>query len=200
MDKLVYITRNITFDDLNSGRKSPIDVYEEQMYSWIFNPIKQLSYDKENSFENGYAMFSLELLFFEPHGKYLSKNNKGRNREFFEKGFHSFLDFSFTYKFIEEDVLEEIKSINFYGISRCGIFHNMTIEPGLLIDSTHMERELVFYNNPINNKLLVSPWNFLNVLEKYFYEYIQALRSNKTDEKYKNFDKTFKSLFRYKEN
>ena len=31
MDNLIRITKNITFGDLKSGRKSPIDVYEEQI-------------------------------------------------------------------------------------------------------------------------------------------------------------------------
>ena len=64
MDSLIRITKNITFDDLKKGRKSPVDVYEEQMKSWLFRPLEQLATDKQNTFENGYAMFGLELLFF----------------------------------------------------------------------------------------------------------------------------------------
>jgi hypothetical protein len=37
MDNLVRITKDITFGDLKSGRKLPIDVYEQQINSWLFN-------------------------------------------------------------------------------------------------------------------------------------------------------------------
>jgi len=63
MDSLIRITKNITFDDLKKGRKSPVDVYEEQMNSWLFRPLDQLAADRQNTFENGYAMFGLELFF-----------------------------------------------------------------------------------------------------------------------------------------
>ena len=75
MDNLVRITKNITIGDLKSGRKSPIDVYEEQMNCWLFRPLEQLALDKKQSFENGYSMFGLELLFFETHGKFIGKHN-----------------------------------------------------------------------------------------------------------------------------
>jgi len=39
MDNLIRITKTITFGNLESGRKSPIDVYEEQMKSWLFRTI-----------------------------------------------------------------------------------------------------------------------------------------------------------------
>lgn len=86
MDNLIRVTRNITFEDLRSGRKSVIDVYEEQINVWLFKPIKQLALDKK-SFENGYAMLALELLFFEPYGKYLSGNTITKSGDCFRFGF-----------------------------------------------------------------------------------------------------------------
>jgi hypothetical protein len=55
--------------------------------------LKQLAKDKESLFENGYAMFGLELLFFEPHGKYLSGNTITANGKCFRFGFDPFLKF-----------------------------------------------------------------------------------------------------------
>jgi hypothetical protein len=63
MDDLIRITKKITFGDLRQGRKTSIDVYEEQIKSWLIKPLKDLAKDKKNNFENGYAMFALELLF-----------------------------------------------------------------------------------------------------------------------------------------
>lgn len=197
MDKLIRITKNITFDDLKIGRKTPIDVYEEQMNSWLFRPLSQLHEDKKTTFENGYAMFALELLFFEPHGKYLSGNTIKASGQCFRFGFGAFLTFLVQNSLIDKTALGKIKSTNFYGVSRCGIFHDMTIKSGLLIDSIHMNRTKVFYDSPINNGILVSPWNFLDAQKKYFEEYIQELRTDNTSDKYKKFETTFKTLFQY---
>lgn len=197
MDKLIRISKNITFDDLKTGRKSPIDVYEEQMNSWLIRPLRQLSEDKKVTFENGYAMLGLELLFFEPHGKYLSGNTITANGKCFRYGFDPFLTFLTQNSLIDNTTLGKIKSTNFYGISRCGIFHDMTIKSGLLIDSIHMGGTKVFYDSPINNGILVSPWNFLDALKKYFDKYIEELRADIKADKYKKFETTFKTLFQY---
>ena len=197
MDNLVRITKNINFGDLRQGRKTSIDVYEEQIKSWLFKPLKDLAKDKKISFENGYAMFALELLFFEPHGKYLQGNRVSASGRNFRFGFDEFLYFLSNNNFIESSALRKIRSVNFYGMSRCGIFHTMTISSGLLIDSIHMKEKLVFYDSPINNGILVSPWNFLNALEKYFDSYIQDLRDNPNSQKTQDFNTTFQSLFQY---
>lgn len=197
MDNLIKITKNITFGDLKAGRKSPIDVYEEQIDSWLFRPLEQLANDKKISFENGYAMFGLELLFFEPHGKYLSGDTIKKNGDCFRFGFDPFLEFLEENSLIDTTTLGKIKTTNFYGISRCGIFHDMTIKSGLLIDSIHLKEKIVFYDSPINNGILVSPWNFLDAQKIYFDNYIKELKSGTTTVKYKNFETTFNTLFQY---
>lgn len=197
MDHLVRITKNITFYDLKTGRKSPVDVYEEQLKSWLFTPLEKLAEDKVNSFENGYAMLGLELLFFEPHGKYLSGDTINKSGDCFRYGLNPFLSYLEQNNYIEVHVLQKLQTTNFYRISRCGIFHDMTIKSGLLIDSIHMENRKVFYNSPINNGILVSPWNFLNALKEYFNNYVSELKSDKNTTQYANFIKTFNNLFQY---
>jgi len=197
MDSLIRITKSITFEDLRSGRKSPIDVYEEQINSWLFRPLEQLALDKKVSFENGYSIFGLELLFFEPHGKYLSGNSIRTSGECFRFGFNKFLMFLQQNLLIDKETLQKIKSINFYKISRCGIFHDMTIKSGLLIDSIYMEKTKVFYESPIKNGILVNPWNFLEALKIYFNNYIKELRLDSKNNNYIMFELTFKSLFVY---
>lgn len=142
-------------------------------------------------------MLGLELLFFEPHGKYLSGNTITASGTCFRYGFDSFLNFLEQNLLIDKTTLGKIKATNFYRVSRCGIFHDMTIKSGLLIDSIHIEKEKVFYKSPIRNGILVNPWNFLDAQKKYFNFYIQELRTNTTSNKYKNFETTFKTLFNY---
>jgi hypothetical protein len=197
MDDLIRITKKITFGDLRQGRKTSIDVYEEQIKSWLIKPLKDLAKDKKNNFENGYAMFALELLFFEPHGKYLEGNSISASGANFKVGFNSFLNFLYANDFIDKNSLSKIRSLNFYNISRCGIYHTMTIKSGLLIDSIHMNEIKVFYYSPINNGILVSPWNFLIALEKYFENYIENLKINSSSEELRKFNITFNSLFQY---
>lgn len=196
-ENLVRITKNITFGDLRSGRKSPIDVYEEQIESWIFKPLDQLSLDKINSFENGYAMLGLELLFFEPHGKYLSGNTISENGKCFQFSFNPFLKFLKEKDLLDDRTLEKIRATNFYRISRCGIFHDMTIKSGLLIDSIHLENSKVFYSSSNYQGILVSPWNLLNALKDYFRNYIDELWADHTSVKFKNFEITFNTLFQF---
>lgn len=197
MDNLIRITKNITFEDLKLGRKSPIDVYEEQINNWLFRPLEQLALDKTTSFENGYAMLGLELLFFEPHGKYLSGNISSASGKCFRFGFDPFLKFLELNFLIDKTTLGKIRATNLYGISRCGIFHDMTIKSGLLIDSIHMEKTKVFYNSPVKNGILVNPWNFLDAQKKYFDNYISELKANKMSDKYNKFEVTFRTLFQY---
>ena len=64
-----------------------------QINNWLFRPLEQLALDKKVSFENGYSIFGLELLFFEPHGKYLSGNSIRTSGECFRYGFNKFLMF-----------------------------------------------------------------------------------------------------------
>ena len=197
MDNLIRITKNITFEDLKLGLKSAIDVYEEQMRSWLFRPIEQLAADKVNTFENGYAMLGLELLFFEPHGKYLSGDTIDKSGDCFRFGLDPFLAYMEQQNLIDPQVLAKLRATNFYRISRCGIFHDLTIKSGLLIDSIHMQETKVFYSNPMSNGLLVSPWNFLVAEKNYFDNYIRELRIDNTTEKYRNFETTFNNLFQY---
>lgn len=197
VNKLVYITRNITFNDLRLGKKSTVDVYEEFMNSCLFNPLEQLSQSKQKSFEYGYAMLGLELLFFEPHGKYLLGNTKRGSKFSFDFGLKEFLKYLRNKNLIDNNILVRFNETNFYSISRCGIFHNMAIDSGLLIDSIHMENSKVFYKSPIKNGILVSPWNFLTAQKDYFNNYIKSLKNDDKSDIYKNFETTFKQFFKY---
>lgn len=200
MDNLIRITKNITFEDLKSGRKSPIDVYEEQIQRWLFQPLELLAIDKEKNFENGYAMFALELLFFEPHGKYLrGKIKNGGSKQYFQIGSDSFIDFLQKKSLIDTSLLLGREKLikTFYNVSRCGIYHSMKIEPGLLIDSIHSDKSKVLYNSPLRDIILVSPWNLFNAEKEYFNNYIKELRANNGSDKYKNFYSTFITLFQY---
>ena len=197
MDSLIRITKNINFADLRSGRKLPVDVFEEQMQSWIIRPLEQLSADRINSFENGYAMLGLELLFFEPHGKYISGNTINGSRKTFDYGFERFRKFLMTNNLISQEMNDKIENTNFYKISRCGIFHDMTIKSGLLIDSINMDSTKVFYHSPINDGILVNPWNFLNALKDYLENYVSILRNDNESQEKQNFELVFNSLFQY---
>jgi len=197
MDQFVRITKNITFADLRSGKKQDVDAFEEQIKSWLLNPISLLASNSDTCFENGYAMFALELLFFEPHGKYLTGGKLGGSRQNFDKGFKDFLEYAVNNKFLNPDIAKLLESINIYSISRCGIYHTMSIKSGLLIDSINLDDKLIFYKNPVFDGLLVNPWNFSVALENYIYNYIKILRTKSDAQQYQNFSKSFKEFFNY---
>jgi hypothetical protein len=98
---------------------------------------------------------------------------------------------------IGQEMSDKIENTNFYNISRCGIFHDMTIKSGLLIDSINIDSTKVFYKSPVNDGILVSPWNFLTALKEYLKKYILELRNENESQEKQNFELVFNSLFQY---
>jgi|ERR1035437_1753991 hypothetical protein len=196
---LILITENFSFKNLSEKTVSPINLYKEQMKKWLFLPIKYLAdmhkNHKEIRFSHGYSVFALELLFFEPHGQYLEGKLSGESRTTFYKGFNRFIGFLLKNKYLDLETKNKIDSMKFYNITRCGIFHSLTIKSKVLLDSRKNISDKVFANSIIDNGLLVYPWNFVIALEKYFNEYIKELEKPETNVLKENFQKTFDLLF-----
>lgn len=199
--ELILITENISFKHLKDKSISPVNVYQEQMQKWLFLPVKYLAdmhdHQTEIRFSHGYSVFALELLFFEPHGKYLTGNTKMTASKTFKTGFDPFLDFLLKNKYVETATFNKIKGMNFYDITRCGIYHSLTIKSKILIDSRKNITDKVFANSTADNGLFVYPWNFIIALEKYFEDYLIQVESNIQCDLNKNFHKTFNDIFNY---
>lgn len=196
---LILITETISFKTIIDGKVSPIEVYKEQMDKWLFLPVKYLAEmhttHKEIEFSHGYSVFALELLFFEPHAQYLNGNNKMGAKKTFDIGFNRFVDFLLRNNYMDADTKKRMDLMNFYNITRCGIYHSLTIKSKVLIDSRKGITNKVFANSSVDNGLFVYPWNFIIALESYFAEYIKDLEKPEPNLLKSNFQKTFNNMF-----
>ncbi|HEY4211612.1 MAG TPA: hypothetical protein VGM84_09045 [Steroidobacteraceae bacterium] len=196
---LVYITGRITFGNLDSGRVDPVDVLQEQVRNWLLGPAGRLASMKPSisgQYEHGMSLFALELMFFEPHGQYLSgEDSKRRAGEMFQVGFERFRNWLEANKRVRKEFgPDEGRKVRDW--ARNGLFHNGQIKDGLLVDIRHVEK-YPFYRNPAWNGWLVDPWVLLKDLEQYFESYIDILRSATHPEHgtlKRAFEKTFRRL------
>lgn len=198
---LILITEEINFGQLQRGEVTPVEVYKQQMNKWLFVPIKHLAnlheYDKDIRFSHGYAVFALQLMFFEPHGKYLKGTAEGTASSNFKEGFNRFQEFLLEKEYINNTTNTRLASLDFYRATRCGIYHSFTMDSKILIDSRKDVSKNVFELTS-EEKVLVYPWNFTNALEEYFDHYLNLLKNSNNAELKQNFQKTFTKLFTLK--
>lgn len=202
MKNLIYITENISFGDLETGKISPVQVYKKQVKNWLFKPAKCLSDMNDNRFnyyENGISLFILLLTFFESHRQYITGQDSNRNSgRIFATGFDRFKKYIILTGKVDTN-FRDFNSSKLYDWARNGLFHNGYIKNGLLVDMRR-NKKLVFYNNPLWDGWLVDPWNLLDALETYFEEYTNILE-NPSHIEYStlksNFDKTFERFYKF---
>jgi hypothetical protein len=196
MDKrLIRITKNYTIQDIYENNVSTIDVYKDYISRWLINPLKILLNDGKTNFETEFSILSLSLMFFEPHGKYITGNSKGKSKKSFIIGIGNFIDFLSCKHLINNNLITPELTEKIYKLSRCGIFHNMIIDEGILIDSIHIDKSLVFYQTSHYQGILINTRNLVMNLEAYFEHYINLIQHNETPVLRNNFEKTFKEFF-----
>jgi hypothetical protein len=196
MKHLVYITGNLTFADLETGRVSKVEVLRQLLRNWLFAPAKYLAEMEPvigHRYEHGMSLFALELMFFEPHGQFLTgADSRGKAGEAFLIGFERFRVWLTLNNRIGKDFgVAEGRRVRDW--ARNGLFHSGHIKDGLLVDIRRSESQ-PFLKNPLWEGWLVDPWQLLPDLENYFESYILALESESDPEHsvlYASFEKTF---------
>ncbi|MBE2264833.1 MAG: hypothetical protein IAE64_01110 [Flavobacteriales bacterium] len=198
MKDLIYVVGDITFGDLDEGRASPIDVHEAQVTKWLLEPASYLAKMKPTigvRYEHGMSLFALELMFFEPHGQYITgEDSQGKAGKIFLEGFNRFLEWLKATDRVAENI--DLNASQFLDWSRNGLFHSGQVKDGLLVDIRNLENG-PFNKNPAFDGWLVDPWELLKDIREYFLEYINVLRKPVTPEHrqlFANFQKTFDRL------
>jgi hypothetical protein len=192
---LVRITRHLSFDDLRQGKVEPIDAYQLQVRDWILKPAKHLADLRSEDTDHGMALLALELMFFEPHGQYLTgRDSERRSRATFCEAFATFIDFSINQGLASPDI-RELELSGFYRWARCGLFHSTRLANELLVDAVNFSNFCLSKNNMLGG-WLVNPWLMLGALEKYVESYVELVRSEPYGELAKNFNNTFDRLLR----
>jgi hypothetical protein len=197
---LVRITSNprLSFDDLKKGEASYPQAYKIQIQAWLLKPVDDLSRDKETKADNGMAAFAVLLMFFEPHGEYLTGNDRDykSNRSRFCKAFDTFLR-SLTPE--ERGAAPESKSI--WTWARCGLFHSTKLDNNLLVDTINCGTGIFTTKQLQLNKrreskqvCLVNPWRMRKYLERYVDEYCRIIEEELDEKLTKSFHITFQRL------
>ena len=186
MSNIVRLTSGITLQDLNSGRVSWSEAYKSQIYEWLVNPCEVLIAQKNTDFHM--AVWSLLLMFFEPHGKYLEGKKTKHN---FTKAFNDFLDFLEIHSQLPQDLDKNSFSKKIYKINRCGLFHSLVISKEFLLDCINYNQYPI-ENNKIHGGWIINVEKFVELLKQYIEEYIEKLSSDEL--RRNNFETTFQLL------
>jgi len=184
MNKTVYVTlpdNNGHFIDINTIEdRDPIEVYTQLVNSWIFNPAEILAVQRALDPNTGMMLLASLLMFFEPHGQYLSGESSQRKSKYtFCLSFSKFLDHLLENNHIEEETFDRISPEDIYKLARCGLFHSMSLSKNLLIDA-HNTSQTVFALTHQNTAqaILINPWLLLPRLREYFLSYITLLEND----------------------
>jgi len=190
----VRITKKISFADLKQGKVSYFDVYESQVNSWIFEPAECLAKLRSNGdTDKGMAILALLLMFFEPHGQYLTGNDKGGSKQKFVFAFERFVQFLIKKKRVKEDI-QELKADSFYKFARCGLFHSLKLSNELLINVFDIGGTSILKNPLFSEGWIVSPWILLDDMKAYLEHYVKELKQPASTTLIENFNKTFNRL------
>jgi hypothetical protein len=194
-ENMIRITRRITLDDLRSGRISPVETYRTQVLDWIIVPSKRLASLYPEETNHGMALFALELMFFEPHGKMLPKPFAGNgSKVMFCHGFNRFRGFLRQRNAIGQDT-DVLDTQSIYKWARCGLFHSSLLASELLVDATRFANRCLAKNSILGG-WLVDPWLLLAELEAYLDAYIADLTSGNDRDLRGAFDASFAAMVR----
>lgn len=188
---IVRITKNLSFDDLYSKRVSPIEAYRTQVTDWIINPAKMLAETSPRNTDHGMAILALELMFFEPHGQYLTgKDSKGNSGETFRGAFDKFQKFICT----NHQQAEFIEPESVWTWARNRLFHSTRLSNPLLVNAVGIGRNAIQKNPDFEDGWLIDPWRLIDLIEEYLENYISIITQNKNEDLSKNFHVTFDRL------
>jgi len=187
---IVRITKDISFDDLQSGKVDSFEVYLSIVNKWILDPAEKIANSYPDSTDFGMSLLALELMFFEPQGQFLTGKTSNRaSKKTFCKAFDHFRDFLFEKQLIQNEVYS-LPSESIYKWARCGLFHSGRLANELLVDAIDYTTYCLEKNHILNG-WLIDPWKLLPVIKLYSEDYISKLKKRDNKELLDNFNSTF---------
>lgn len=191
---LVRITKDLSLEEVHLGTVDPIDAYTRLVDAWIFEPAKQLTSSYPTETDHGMALLAILLLFFEPHGQFLTgQSSEGRSRTTFCIAFDAFRKYLSEHSQVSPGT-DSLSSESFYKWARCGLFHYGRMHTELLVDAIGMSSSCLS-KNPILGGWLVNPWQLLVQLRNYNESYASRLRGiAPNDELRSKFQSTYQTL------
>jgi hypothetical protein len=197
----IRVTRDITYGRIMSGDVTYPQVLDAQVTEWLLRPAKHLAALRDTNrddTDHGIALLSLIMLFFEPHGQYLSGAcSESASNKMFCKAFEHFLKWLHERNRLDQPA-SSIEPSKFYKLARCGLLHSFQLKGEFLVDAIDSCVDKAIIPNEVHRSgWLVNPWILLNDLEEYFKDYLRAISDNSNpyyDSLYPPFEATFKRL------
>lgn len=165
-----YASPNITLDDWLSGKKSDIDLLEDQLGVWLFDQAAALSAAQHA----GPAMLALVIPYFEAIACYiLGQSSKGKETVFLRQGLTT------VFPSVHPDAINRFINEVRHGFAHEAVFRRVVI---------HRDASgLPSFGLAANDVLYVDPWWLLSQAKAHFRSYIAALRSNSDEQQLANF-------------
>jgi hypothetical protein len=165
-----------------------IDVFEDRIKGWIFNPATALL----KSPEFRIASLCLQLTYFEGIWVYMTgADSHSRSKEFFRNGFIDVFRVTGTNEMLLARAADAL-----YEDARCGFFHDGMFKDRIFFTSRGWALEITLpkKNGQIDESgeiqsIMIDPTFFLEAVVRHFDGYVQSLRMGSDKEIQGNFQK-----------
>jgi hypothetical protein len=200
----IHVSPKYTVDDVVTQRADAVDVLEDQVEGWIFQPadtLRLIGTEVNAEHHNAIAILALELLFFEPHGQLLRGTDEKGSAATFKTGFNEYKRYLSAADSSQrgEFVYQDFSAKKLYELGRCGLFHSAQLKYGLLVHP-EVQGTLAFRYEPGVQAWIINPWPLLDSLRAYFKQYLADLRTSPLSAKRRAFDKIMSDSFHSKVN
>lgn len=156
----MYASPHITFEEWQKGQFSDIDIFEDQLRTWLFEQARAISPNQHS----GPAILALITPYFEVVSSYLQgQASKGAETAFLRNGLKE------VFVSVDSIACEKYVTEVRHGFAHEAMFRRVILHralPGL--PSFGM----------INDELALDPWWVLDQAEAHFNYYVARLRSN----------------------
>ena len=155
-----YASPHITLEQWQAGESSDIDVFEDQLRTWLFEQARAISQNQHS----GPAILALVSPYLEVIASYLQgQSSKGAETAFLRKGLETV--FPSVDAAAREAYVTEVR----HGFAHEAVFRKVLL---------HRSSEGLPSFGMVNGLLVLDPWWVLDTAEAHFKGYVVRLRSN----------------------
>ncbi len=170
-----YASPNITLEEWSAGRKTDLDVFEDQIQGWVFDQVDTLlALPPHRRQHSGYALLALVTPYFEMIACYLEGRRPGEREssKFLRQGLAVVLDTRASSDAINAFAKEV----------RNGIAHELMFRYVILHDGAAAYPSFGMVRERLGNILAVDPYWLARVAHDHFRGYTTRIRHPQTDE------------------
>ena len=156
---MTYVSPNITREQWDSGKKTDMDVFENQLDGWLFKQAKALVKRKQA----GPAILALVTPYFEVIESYIrGKPSKDQSSKFLKAGLRE------VFPNVDSKAISKYAVEIRHGFAHEAMFRRVALHHG---DAT------VPTFGVVNGILHVDPWWILETADRHFKAYVATLRA-----------------------